>query len=150
MKKKGDTTYKTENLEKLAIEAIVKKKLVFFDEVHHFLPCCHETLYQHKLNKSEKIKNAMFKNRIDMKRGLRHKWYNNDNATTQIILYKLIGTEEELERISLTKNKVEIEDKREKWLAFKKDIDSYFSNNSTCTASKNEEQKDDKRSDKKK
>jgi hypothetical protein len=43
------------------------------------------------------------KNKIEVKNGLRNKWYNGSNPLTQMALYKLIGTEEEYHRIASTK-----------------------------------------------
>ena len=46
------------------------------------------------------IKDELNKNKIKMKAGLRKKWYMNNNATTQIALYKLISNEDELIRLN--------------------------------------------------
>ena len=49
------------------------------------------------------IKEGLEKNKIEVKNGLRNKWYNGNNPLTQMALYKLIGTEEEYHRIASTK-----------------------------------------------
>jgi hypothetical protein len=49
------------------------------------------------------IKEGLDKNKIEVKNGLRNKWYNGNNPLTQMALYKLIGTEEEYHRIASTK-----------------------------------------------
>ena len=59
------------------------------------------------MNELNTIKDAILKNRNDLKVGLRKKWYESENATTQIALYKLIGTESESDRINSQKQKVE-------------------------------------------
>jgi hypothetical protein len=99
--------YDTKELEAQALDAISKYKLIWIEEVVSFLPCTKPTFYDHKLNESYSIKAAIEKNRTDLKIGLRKKWYESENATTQIALYKLIGTESESDRINSQKQKVE-------------------------------------------
>jgi len=92
--------YDNEELEKLAIKAIQKHKLIFIQEVVHFLPCSSATFYNKELEKLESIKKAIEENKISMKGGLRDKWYEAGNATTEIALYKLCATPEELEKLN--------------------------------------------------
>ena len=92
--------YKTAELEKLALSAIKKHKLIFIEEVASFLPCDKTTFYNHKLHEFDTLKSAILANKVNMKSGLRKKWYEGDNATTQIALYKLIGTDEEADRLN--------------------------------------------------
>ena len=99
--------YNTKELERQALEAINKYKLIWIEEVLSYLPCSKQTFYDHGLDKFDTIKTAITKNRTDLKVGLRKKWYDSDNATTQIALYKLIGTEDESDRIKSQKNKTE-------------------------------------------
>ena len=99
--------YDTKKLERQALEAINKYKLIWIEEVLSYLPCSKQTFYDHGLDKLDTIKNAITKNRTDLKVGLRKKWYDSDNPTTQIALYKLIGTEDESDRINSQKNKTE-------------------------------------------
>lgn len=82
-------------LEAQALDAIGKYKLIWIEEVVSFLPCARSTFYDNELDKSDTIKAAILKNRTDLKIGLRKKWYESENATTQIALYKLTGTEDE-------------------------------------------------------
>lgn len=99
--------YKTAELEKLALSAIKQHKLVFIEEVVSYLPISKPTFYEHGLNKSDALKSAILANKVNMKAGLRSKWYEGDNATTQIALYKLIGTEEEADRLNGSRQKIE-------------------------------------------
>lgn len=103
--------YKKSDLELQALEAITSKKLVFIDEVVSYLPCSSSTFYLHELEKSEALKAALNKNKVDLKGGLRKKWYDSDSATSQIALYKLLGTEEEAHRLNGSISKVEIASK---------------------------------------
>jgi hypothetical protein len=89
-----------------ALELIEKKKLFFIEDVVTLLPCDKTTFYRFfevESNEYNTIKEALDKNKIDIKNGLRNKWYNGNNPLTQMALYKLIGTEEEYHRIASTK-----------------------------------------------
>lgn len=89
-----------------AKEMIVKKKLFFIEDVVTLLPISKQTFYDYfKVDSDEldTIKELLDKNKIEIKNGLRNKWYNGNNPLTQMALYKLIGTEEEYHRIASTK-----------------------------------------------
>lgn len=94
--------YKTEDLEKKSIEAIEKHKLFFIEDVVAYLPCDKTTFYNHKLHEYNTIKEALEKNKVEVKTSMRSKWYKSDNPTLQMGLYKLIGTSEEAERLGTT------------------------------------------------
>lgn len=101
--------YNTETLFKTAIEAIEKNKLFFVEDLVAYLPCNRSSFYEHFPADSDKmdvIKEALQKNKIAIKVALRAKWYNSDNATTQLALYKLIGTEEEYHRIANSRHEI--------------------------------------------
>lgn len=89
-----------DKLEAMAIEAIEREKLVFISEISQFLPISASTFYTRGLQKSEKIKAALDRNCLTTKRELRQKWYEGENASTQIALYKLLGTDEEADRLN--------------------------------------------------
>jgi hypothetical protein len=89
-----------------ALNLIEKKKLFFIEDVVTLLPCTKSTFYDFfpiDSNELNTIKDGLEKNKIDVKNGLRNKWYNGNNPLTQMALYKLIGTEEEYHRIASTK-----------------------------------------------
>ncbi len=89
-----------------ALELIEKKKLFFIEDVVTLLPISKKSFYEwYPIDSDEcnTIKEALDKNKIDVKNGLRNKWYNGNNPLTQMALYKLIGTEEEYHRIASTK-----------------------------------------------
>jgi len=92
--------YNKKELEKKSIEAITKYKLIWIEEVVSYLPCGKVTFYKYRLNESNPIKAAIEKNRTDLKVSLRQKWYQSDNATLQMGLMKLIGSEDEAARLS--------------------------------------------------
>jgi hypothetical protein len=89
-----------------ALDLIEKKKLFFIEDVVTLLPIAKKTFYEWFPIDSDEcntIKELLDKNKIDVKNGLRNKWYNGNNPLTQMALYKLIGTEEEYHRIASTK-----------------------------------------------
>jgi hypothetical protein len=97
--------YKTAELERKALEAIEKHKLFFIEDVVAFLPCDKTTFYAHKLHENNGIKDALEKNRVEVKTSLRSKWYKSDAPALQIALYKLIASDEEGDRINSQKTK---------------------------------------------
>ena len=89
-----------------AQELIKTKKLFFIEDVVTLLPCNKTTFYEFfkiESNELNTIKELLDKNKIEIKNGLRNKWFNGNNPLTQMALYKLIGTEEEYHRIASTK-----------------------------------------------
>ena len=99
--------YKKADLEKQALKAISSKKLVFIDEVANCLPCSRSTFYAKNLDKSDTLKEALEKNKLDQKGKLRRKWLAGDNATAQIALYRLLATDDEADRLNTSKTKLE-------------------------------------------
>ena len=93
--------YKTAELEKKAIEAIEKYKLFFIEDIVSFLPCSKPTFYEHKLDELNTIKDALLKNRVEVKVGLRSKWYKSDNPTVQLALYRLTCEEDERRKLAM-------------------------------------------------
>jgi hypothetical protein len=93
-----------------ALDLIEKKKLFFIEDVVTLLPCSRSTfwdMFPDKSDELDNIKELLDKNKIEVKNGLRNKWYNGNNPLTQMALYKLIGTEEEYHRIASTKTTTE-------------------------------------------
>lgn len=89
-----------------ALDLIEKKKLFFIEDVVTLLPISKKSFYEwYPIDSDEcnTIKELLDKNKIEVKNGLRNKWYNGNNPLTQMALYKLIGTEEEYHRIASTK-----------------------------------------------
>jgi hypothetical protein len=95
--------YNTQKLEKMALDAIEEHGLIFIEEVISYLPCASSTFYDHELEKSEAIKDAINFNKVSKKAKLRKNWEKSENATLNISLYKLLANEEELQRLSVQK-----------------------------------------------
>lgn len=98
--------YKTEDLEKQALKAIEKNKLMFIEHIVAFLPCSKKTFYEHKLHESNAIKKAVEEMRIGKKTKMLSNWIDSDSNALQIAAMKMIATEEEAHRLSGTKSEV--------------------------------------------
>lgn len=94
--------YNKEEMIKLSLKAIEDNNLVFVHELCYYLPFTRTTFYNKELDKVDKIKEALNKNKVDIKKGLRNKWYISDNATTQLALYRLLATKEEHDKLNNT------------------------------------------------
>ena len=108
--------YDKKKLYKQALQVIEKNKLFFIEDVVAYIPCSKPTLYELfpiDSNELNTIKDALDKNKTEIKVSMRSKWYKSDNPTLQMGLMKLIGTEEEADRLNGTRIKQEIDDKRE-------------------------------------
>jgi hypothetical protein len=82
-------------IEKMALALIKEHKIVFISDLCCLLPVSRATFYNYELDKLDTIKEALDNNRISLKSGLRNKWYESNNSTLQIALYKLLGDNEE-------------------------------------------------------
>lgn len=96
--------YNKEDLEKESLEAISKYKLFFIDDIISYLPCSRTTFYNFGLDKLDTIKDALIKQKTELKVSMRSKWYKSDNPTLQMGLMKLISTDEELRKLSMQHN----------------------------------------------
>jgi len=94
--------YNKQELIDKSIEVIKEHELVFISDVIAYLPCSTATFYNHKLEQLEELKELLEQNIIETKIQLRKKWFNSDNATLQLALYKLLGTDEERKKLSQT------------------------------------------------
>ena len=99
--------YKTEDLKKLAIEALKKHKLTTIEQVVSFLPCSMATFYNHKLEELEDIKDLLFKNREQRKIKIVKKMEDGDSVAGLAFAFKLLATEDELRRVNPPKAKEE-------------------------------------------
>lgn len=92
--------YDTKQLEEECLSAIEADNLVFFEEIACYVTPSIRTLYDHNLHKMQSIKDALKRNKLSVKKELRNKWKDGDNATTQVALYKLLSDEEEFAKLS--------------------------------------------------
>ena len=95
--------YDTEILKKKAIELIKKNKLIFIEDVCAMIGIAKSTYYDHfkeGSDDSNELNTLLNENKISLKVTLRKKWFDSDNATTQLALYKLCSEPDELKRLS--------------------------------------------------
>lgn len=103
-----------EKLYKKALEVIEKEKCQFIEDVVTFMPCSKDTFYKYLpigSDELDEVKEKIAENRIKIKHTLRKKWLDSDNASLQMGLYKLIGTEEERRALSQSHHDITTKDK---------------------------------------
>ena len=92
--------YNKQKLIDQSLEAIKKYNLIFLEELFAYVPFCNKTFYNYNLQDLQDIKKAIEDNKIRIKGGLRKKWYESDNFSSQLALYKLAGNDEERKKLS--------------------------------------------------
>lgn len=95
--------YNKEQIQDKCIKVIIAEQLTFFTDLANYIEPALSTLYEWELEKSEAIKNELYKNKLAAKRKMRKKWEDSDNATLQIAAYKLIADQEEVEALTISK-----------------------------------------------
>jgi hypothetical protein len=99
-------SYDTNELEQEALDAIDKYKLFFIEDVVAYVSCSRATFYNHGLDKLDTIKDALSKNKIDIKVSMRNKWYQSESATLQVALMKIIATDDEAHRLNGSRQEI--------------------------------------------
>ena len=105
-KSKNSNTYNTDKLEQEALYAIEKYKLFFIEDIIAYISCSRATFYNHGLDKLDSIKDALAKNKINVKVSMRNKWYKSENATLQVALMKMIATDDEAHRLNGSRQEI--------------------------------------------
>ena len=91
-----------EKLKAKAIEVINKNKLIFVEDICAMVGVSKDSYYKYFPVGSDDfdyLSNLLNENKISLKVGLRKKWFESDNATTQMALYKLCSTEIEHKKL---------------------------------------------------
>ena len=102
--------------EKDIVEVIKENKVMFIKHIFGYYPdLASSQFYNLKLEQSEKIKEAIAKNKSKATGYLINKWISSDNPTLQIAAYRLTCTNEE--RQKLNQNYLELTGKDGKDLA---------------------------------
>ena len=94
--------YNTETLKQKAIETIKKNRLIFVEDVCAMLGIAKSTFYVHfpvGQDDSNELMNLINENRQVLKNSMRKKWFDSDNATLQMALYKLCSTDVEHKKL---------------------------------------------------
>lgn len=87
---------------KKAKEIIPKYKLIFIEDVCAYLAISKPTYYTHfpvGSDEFNELSDLIDKNKIEIKVSLRKKWFDSDNATLQMALYKLTSTDTEHKKL---------------------------------------------------
>ena len=73
------------------LEAIQKYPIFSFNDIFvYYTACSRSTAYAHGLDKSDNIKEAIYKNRRKGVTSLKAKWLKSENATLQLAVMRLI------------------------------------------------------------
>lgn len=99
-------SYDTDKLEQEALQAIEKYRLFFIEDVVVYVSCSRATFYNHGLDKLDTIKEALAKNKIDIKVSMRNKWFLSESATLQVALMKMIATDDEAHRLNGSRQEI--------------------------------------------
>lgn len=81
------------------------KNLFFIEDIISLLPCDKTTFYRFfdiKSNEYNELKAILENNRVKTKSAIRAKLFKSEKSAELIALYKLIGTEEERKRLSMS------------------------------------------------
>jgi hypothetical protein len=100
----GRPRFNTDELFQNAMIAIIEHGLIFKADISAYLGISTSTFYEHFPQFSQHLKQmdqALLKNKIDLKIGLRKKWRETDNPTLQLALYKLVCTNEERQALQM-------------------------------------------------
>ena len=92
----------TKILKQKAVEAIKKNKLIFIEDICAMIGVSKNWFYQHfpiDGDDYDELSKLLDENKISLKVALRKKWFESDNATTQMALYKLCSTNEEHKKL---------------------------------------------------
>lgn len=97
-------SYNREEILQQCIEVIKREKLIFFDDLGEFVAPARSTLYLWELEKSDDIKNALYKNRVATKRKLRNNWTKDEAPPVlQLAAYKLMADNDELAALTMSR-----------------------------------------------
>ena len=95
--------YNTEDLLEKALRVIPEKNFFFIEDVYTELGIASSTFYDHfPSNSSEykQIAELLNQNAVRTKHKMRNKWYKSDNATLQVALMKMIGSDEDRKKLT--------------------------------------------------
>lgn len=88
------------DLESMALDAIKKHNLFTITDIVAYLPISRQTFYDRGLDKLDSLKEAVDANKLKTKQSMKQKWFKSDNATLQVALMKLIGDDEDRQRLT--------------------------------------------------
>jgi hypothetical protein len=90
--------YNPDELFQQAKQVAESKKLIFIEEIVSFLPISKDTFYKYfplHSDELDELKTIINNNKVAIKSTMRKKWYDSENPTLQLALYRLTSTAEE-------------------------------------------------------
>lgn len=93
--------YDRDKMFKKALMVIDRDDCVTLDELSKCLGIDRTTLYVWGFDKNNEIKDAIESKKTEIKRKMRRRWRDSDNAALNLAEFKLLATDEEREAISM-------------------------------------------------
>ena len=84
-----------------ALKILQDTEVAFIDELCVKMNISRQTFYNDDLDKLDSIKNALLANKVNDKTFIRNEWKKSKQFIKQLAYYKLVATNEELERLTL-------------------------------------------------
>ena len=98
-----------DKLKAKAIEVIGKNKLIFIEDICAMCGINKTTFYRHFPVDSDdynELREMLEENKISLKVSMRKKWFDSENTTMQMALYKLCSTQEEHKKLQQNYNEL--------------------------------------------
>lgn len=100
--------YNRDEIKAQLLEAIERERCTTFSEAASFVAPNLATLYEWEFEKDEALKSAVASQKVKAKAKLKKNWLREDSAPVlQLAAYKLMADEDELDRLTVNKNKNE-------------------------------------------
>ena len=96
----GRKAFEVDKIIDLTLEVITKHKLFFIEDIIPYLPCSRSWFFEKNLDKLDSIKEALIRNKVELKVSMRAKWYKSNAPALQLALMKLISSDHERKALS--------------------------------------------------
>lgn len=93
--------YNKKELEEQALRAINDYKLTQIEDIVCYVACSKKTFYTKRLHELPSIKEAIQEAKTHLRVSLRKKMHDSNHPTDRVFLYKLVATDDELERVRM-------------------------------------------------
>lgn len=117
--------YNKKKIYKQALSIIQEKQCLDITELIALLPCQKSIFYTFFPNDSEEldsIKELIGTNKRIVCGSLKRKWIQSENSTLQIAAYKLLGEEDEVHRLSGTRNETTLKGDKDHPIEFNDEV----------------------------
>jgi hypothetical protein len=120
--------YRKNQIESVSLQVIQEKNIVFLNDIFPFVPFSRGLFYQRKCNELDSLKKAIENNRIRIKNELLQNWIESENPVLQLAAYKLIGTPDEVNRLTSVKTSIQLEGRKKDRMTPIRDDEPIFIN----------------------